>query len=444
MLVSAYVNRIRGYHSQKSRLPGYSDGIINSEYIGPDSIYRRVMKTYQSLKAPYFWAREWPTSWRDIDHDFNQHARPAFRDDQAVKNGEAGASEHKLESLIRNQTIWNDQIELQKAGPPLRVTVAHTPRNDLLGSFVCPTLYLYAVAHTYGWELAVLPFAGSKQEKILQNNFALGDKIDRGWGGGFQDASHRKGYNPVALNTDAIATMGFFPPIFNASENKKIVWIEVEHLASPGRGAGIELEEVCRNRTTADHCYIQLPDNPHTIQRHMEQNGGPDSFFSPELRKTIRNLFLEKNRHRLQHYRDDEKSSSYNIAIHVRRGDIVAPTRWINQEVYATVARRICQQHRNAHVHVFSSGPNKDGNWNALESVAKNGDCASVAFHLDELEFDTWAHMVVADALIISKSAFGEIPALLCSGQVYFPHDFWHVKLSNWIIFNSQNGAFGQ
>jgi len=68
---SAYVNRIRGYHSQAKRLSGFSHGIVNSEYIGPDNTYRRVMKTYHSLEAPYHWAREWPVSWRDIDHDID-------------------------------------------------------------------------------------------------------------------------------------------------------------------------------------------------------------------------------------------------------------------------------------------------------------------------------------------------------------------------------------
>lgn len=64
---SAYINRIRGYHSQKSRLPGYERGIIDSEYMGHRGIHRAEMFKYVSLQNQ-FWIREWPVAWRDIDH----------------------------------------------------------------------------------------------------------------------------------------------------------------------------------------------------------------------------------------------------------------------------------------------------------------------------------------------------------------------------------------
>mmetsp|Transcript_16374 Transcript_16374/g.21430 ORF Transcript_16374/g.21430 Transcript_16374/m.21430 type:complete len:114 (-) Transcript_16374:11-352(-) len=71
-----------------------------------------------------------------------------------------------------------------------KVTITHEPRNDLLGSFVAPTLYLYAVANYYGWNLEILPFAGSQQEALLKRHVALAGNISKDWGSGFQDASH--------------------------------------------------------------------------------------------------------------------------------------------------------------------------------------------------------------------------------------------------------------
>lgn len=65
---TAYANRVRGYHAQKSQSRDSVKGIINSEYLGHNGAYRDVMKMYNSAHKD-FWSREWPIGWRDIDHD---------------------------------------------------------------------------------------------------------------------------------------------------------------------------------------------------------------------------------------------------------------------------------------------------------------------------------------------------------------------------------------
>jgi hypothetical protein len=65
---TAYVNRVRGYHAQKSRSPAAQKGELNSEYFGHGGNYRHIFKTYMAAHKD-FWVREWPIAWRDIDHD---------------------------------------------------------------------------------------------------------------------------------------------------------------------------------------------------------------------------------------------------------------------------------------------------------------------------------------------------------------------------------------
>ena len=65
---TAYVNRIRGYHAQKNKLPGHLQGALNSDYAGHRDNYRDVLHKYMAVSSDP-WAREWPTAWRDIDHD---------------------------------------------------------------------------------------------------------------------------------------------------------------------------------------------------------------------------------------------------------------------------------------------------------------------------------------------------------------------------------------
>ena len=64
---SGYINRVRGYHSQKEKLAGHEKGEINSYYY-VDLSHRNVMRQYRSPNW-LLWAQEFPIGWRDIDHD---------------------------------------------------------------------------------------------------------------------------------------------------------------------------------------------------------------------------------------------------------------------------------------------------------------------------------------------------------------------------------------
>ena len=63
--LSGYINRIRGYHAQKYKLPGWEDGKIQSYYFVPDD-KKFVMTEYRSPKLPLY-MMEFPTAWRQID-----------------------------------------------------------------------------------------------------------------------------------------------------------------------------------------------------------------------------------------------------------------------------------------------------------------------------------------------------------------------------------------
>ena len=67
---TGFINRLRGYHSQKRQLPGYQQGELpTTYYYAPNSLAskRRSMHKYQAVE-PAFWQREFPVAWRDLDH----------------------------------------------------------------------------------------------------------------------------------------------------------------------------------------------------------------------------------------------------------------------------------------------------------------------------------------------------------------------------------------
>mmetsp|Transcript_5558 Transcript_5558/g.7106 ORF Transcript_5558/g.7106 Transcript_5558/m.7106 type:complete len:608 (+) Transcript_5558:254-2077(+) len=64
---TGYVNRMRGYSSTKFNLEGGKNGTIPSYYFVPEK-RKEEMTQYRALRGP-FYAREFPTSWYDIDKD---------------------------------------------------------------------------------------------------------------------------------------------------------------------------------------------------------------------------------------------------------------------------------------------------------------------------------------------------------------------------------------
>ena len=61
---------MRGYHSQKDKIPGYEKGEINSYYY-VEKKHKMVLRKYYPLHGP-LWSREFPVSWRDIDHGLDE------------------------------------------------------------------------------------------------------------------------------------------------------------------------------------------------------------------------------------------------------------------------------------------------------------------------------------------------------------------------------------
>lgn len=62
---SGYINRIRGYHADRLKLPGFQRGIVNSYYYAP-SYTKDRMREYWPISGTNY-AREFPIAWRNID-----------------------------------------------------------------------------------------------------------------------------------------------------------------------------------------------------------------------------------------------------------------------------------------------------------------------------------------------------------------------------------------
>lgn len=133
--------------------------------------------------------------------------------------------------------------------------------------------------------------------------------------------------------------------------------------------------------------------------------------------------------------------SNFNIAIHVRRGDIMADPnnpnlvmRYLSNDYFEKVLSQVYQhfsesQKKPIHIYFFSQG--------SPEDYPEFTKYSNLHWCLDMGAQDSFLHMVYADVLITSKSSFSYKPALLNrNGIKVCPKNFWHgyPKTKDWVL----------
>ncbi|WP_125140101.1 hypothetical protein [Clostridium transplantifaecale] len=137
-------------------------------------------------------------------------------------------------------------------------------------------------------------------------------------------------------------------------------------------------------------------------------------------------------------------NKAFNIAIHIRRGDIVQTgdkrnenlaMRYQGSEYFVNAldtALEYLKDKKNIHIYLFSQGK--------IEDYAEFSRFENLHVCLNMGAIDSFIHMAYADALITSKSSFSYKPALLNRGIKFCPADFWHgyPDCKDWILLNEQ------
>ena len=131
-------------------------------------------------------------------------------------------------------------------------------------------------------------------------------------------------------------------------------------------------------------------------------------------------------------------SEHFNIAIHVRRGDIMAEPnnpnlqmRYMSNTYFKTVLEQVLNNFNSEkprHIYFFSQGKPED--YPEFKSFENLHWC------LEMEPQESFLHMVYADVLITSKSSFSYKPALLNRNIKVCPQNFWHgyPGTKDWIL----------
>ena len=137
--------------------------------------------------------------------------------------------------------------------------------------------------------------------------------------------------------------------------------------------------------------------------------------------------------------------TNFNIAIHVRRGDIMNDPnnpnlvmRYLSNDYFEKVLKQVLanlQIKKHIHIYFFSQGKPED--------YPEFAQYSNLHWCFNMNAQDSFLHLVYADLLITSKSSFSYKPALLNNGIKICPKNFWHGYPNNkkWILCDN-NGNF--
>lgn len=133
-----------------------------------------------------------------------------------------------------------------------------------------------------------------------------------------------------------------------------------------------------------------------------------------------------------------EKIHEHVTAVHMRRGDVKPCIkgggfyRYCPNQHYLEIMAKYVPKESHSHIQIYSETE-------SYENFTDFAECCSM--ELDKDLGETWLGMMMADLLILSRSSFSYVPALLNVNPnvqvIYTP--FWHTSpnITNWITVDS-------
>ena len=154
----------------------------------------------------------------------------------------------------------------------------------------------------------------------------------------------------------------------------------------------------------------------------------PEFFYTSEVLDKLRNCYYSKSKPNIS---DIYLKDKYNVAVHVRRGDVSSTThssRYTDNKLYIHILKNN-NLPSNTQIHLFSEGEPSD-------FKEFTGTFPDIKLHLNANIQLTFHCMVSADLLIASKSSFCYTAALLNNNKVdgTLIKSWWHKPLRKWVL----------
>eukprot|EP00978_Attheya_sp_CCMP212_P029753 scaffold106817_cov51-Attheya_sp.AAC.2 len=159
----------------------------------------------------------------------------------------------------------------------------------------------------------------------------------------------------------------------------------------------------------------------------------PDSIYRRNGEQYFTRNYLDFIQHQVHGYSSLSNSSKPSIGVHIRRGDVFLCSndvkRYLPNSHYLSLIEKYSSGDGN-HVTIYSESQyHKRRYFESFKEFSGRG----YDLVLDGDIADVWKGLMSSDVVILSKSSFSFVPALLAKGKVVFT-PFWHAPLPSWDI----------
>ena len=283
---------------------------------------------------------------------------------------------------LKHENIKDENINYLAARPNPGAGIGHQMANWIAG---------FWFAKKFGLKFAHIPFSNDHHPFVpnewdtllgfVEGEILVSDLI-------------RKGYKKILL------------PLFNENNQAQIEIIKKIIISYSNRRAVFICEQ------------DQFLKNQYYVMNELQQK-----FYSATTRKNDKLIYDKKN---------------FNIAIHIRRGDIMndqtnpnLSIRYLSNDYYYRVLKQIITNIKtelSIQIYIFSQGKPED--------YSEFNDIMNIHWCMKMGAQESFLHFVYADILITSKSSFSYKPALLNKGIKVCPKNFWHgyPTANDWIL----------
>ncbi len=168
----------------------------------------------------------------------------------------------------------------------------------------------------------------------------------------------------------------------------------------------IKMNEFCGLRSDSiDDPQNPVDINPGTgIMEEVSKSTRPDKYFTPKLKKYLRELYFSTPK---------PPPCPYDVAIHVRRGDVTEhqyPHRYIPLEYYQNLITHFAKKKKGLTIGIYSDGDER-------ELFPLQSPNATLCLGRDSTE--AFHALVTAPHLVIAKSYFSFSAAILSQNIIY-------------------------
>lgn len=204
--------------------------------------------------------------------------------------------------------------------------------------------------------------------------------------------------------------------------NKKFVYIPVQHVGHGVSSTHFNKFTGFKSDTILDKSLIKLHKRQYIAEVHKAPR--PSKYYTEDVREELRKMYYTNSK---------PESCPYDIAIHIRRGDVTGGGRFTENNYYKSfLIPFMKKKYPDYSICIYSEGKIED-----FEDLKILGN---INFILNGNPLVSYHHLVTAKILVTAVSSYSYTAGILSKGKVYYIK-FGEKPMDDWTILDDYKSA---